>query len=104
MSDKSRNPRELTDEEEAEIQRLIASDPDSPEATDEQLAQARPFAEVFPEWAAEIAARTAGRPKLDQPKKAVSLRLDQDVVDGFKAKGPGWQSRINAALRKELGI
>lgn len=38
---------------EAEIQRRIASDPDAPEATDEQLAQAKPFKEVFPKrvWA-----------------------------------------------------
>lgn len=43
-----------------------------------------------------------GRPPLDSPKKLVSLRLDQDVIDGFRAGGPGWQSRINAALRKHL--
>ncbi|NNU63794.1 hypothetical protein G9X67_00605 [Rhizobium sp. WYCCWR 11152] len=38
----------LTDKEEAEIQKMIASDPDSPELTDEELAKARPFREVFP--------------------------------------------------------
>ncbi len=43
-----------------------------------------------------------GRPPLDTPKKLVSLRLDQDVIDRFRAGGPGWQSRINAALRKHL--
>jgi uncharacterized protein (DUF4415 family) len=43
-----------------------------------------------------------GRPPLDAPKKLVSLRLDQDVIDRFRAGGPGWQSRINAALRKHL--
>ena len=40
---------DLTDEEEAEIQRQIAEDPDDFTPTDEELAQARPFAEVFPE-------------------------------------------------------
>ncbi|MBY0305780.1 MAG: hypothetical protein B7Y43_17245 [Sphingomonas sp. 28-62-20] len=40
-----------------------------------------------------------GRPKLDRTKQHVSLRLDQDVIDSFKAAGPGWQSRINEALR-----
>ncbi|MDW6025899.1 hypothetical protein SAZ10_29485 [Mesorhizobium sp. BAC0120] len=44
----------LSDEEEAEIQREIAADPDAPEATDEELAQAKPFAEVFPELAAKL--------------------------------------------------
>jgi hypothetical protein len=40
--------RPLTDDEEAEIQRMIASDPDNPELTDEQIAGLRPFAELFP--------------------------------------------------------
>lgn len=46
--------------------------------------------------------RGRGRPPLNAPKKLVSLRLDQDVIDAFRAGGPGWQSRINAALRKHL--
>ncbi|MBY3616627.1 hypothetical protein HJA81_25625 [Rhizobium bangladeshense] len=57
--------RPLTDEEEADIQRLIASDPDNPELTDGQIASARPFREVFPDLAAsidrEIAKRERGR-------------------------------------------
>ena len=43
-----------------------------------------------------------GRPRQDHPKRQVTLRLDQDVVDGFRETGPGWQGRINAALRKAL--
>lgn len=50
------------------------------------------------------AARPAGRPKKAAPKKAVSLRLDPDVVAHFREEGPGWQSRINAALRKVAGL
>jgi uncharacterized protein (DUF4415 family) len=46
--------------------------------------------------------RGRGRPPLGAPKKLVSLRLDQDVIERFRAGGPGWQSRINAALRKHL--
>lgn len=45
-----------------------------------------------------------GRPKSDQPKQQVTLRLDQAVLDAFRATGPGWQSRINAQLRKALGL
>jgi uncharacterized protein (DUF4415 family) len=41
-----------------------------------------------------------GRPPSDNPKKAVTLRLDSDVVAHFRATGPGWQTRIDAALRK----
>jgi uncharacterized protein (DUF4415 family) len=50
------------------------------------------------------AARPAGRPRKTQPKEAVSIRLDPDVVAHFRAGGPGWQSRINAALRKAAGL
>ena len=41
-----------------------------------------------------------GRPKAEVTKDAVSLRLDRDVVAHFRRGGSGWQSRINAALRK----
>ena len=43
-----------------------------------------------------------GRPKLDQPKKQITLRLDQDVIDRLRAGGPGWQGRINDILRKAV--
>ena len=45
-----------------------------------------------------------GRPRSDNPKRQVTLRLDPDVVEKFRATGKGWQSRINAELRKALGI
>lgn len=41
-----------------------------------------------------------GRPPLAAPKEATSLRLDADVLAHFRKGGAGWQSRINAALRK----
>jgi uncharacterized protein (DUF4415 family) len=41
-----------------------------------------------------------GRPPSPRPKQALSLRLDDDVVAYFRRSGRGWQSRINAALRK----
>jgi uncharacterized protein (DUF4415 family) len=41
-----------------------------------------------------------GRPKLEKPKQPVSLRLDADVLAHFRRSGRGWQSRINAVLRK----
>jgi uncharacterized protein (DUF4415 family) len=45
-----------------------------------------------------------GRPKLDNPKRQVTIRLDDAVIEGFRAQGAGWQSRVNAELRKVLGI
>jgi uncharacterized protein (DUF4415 family) len=41
-----------------------------------------------------------GRPKSGNPKHPVSLRLDPDVLAHFRRGGRGWQSRINAVLRK----
>jgi uncharacterized protein (DUF4415 family) len=48
--------------------------------------------------------KSIGRPLSDNPKKQVTLRLDPDVIEKFRATGKGWQSRINAELRKALGI
>jgi uncharacterized protein (DUF4415 family) len=47
-------------------------------------------------------ARLVGKrgPQKAPTKIAVSIRLSPDVVKHFKAKGPGWQSRIDDALRK----
>lgn len=45
---------------------------------------------------------TRGRPKLENPKRQVTLRLDADLIDQFRASGPGWQTRINDILRGHL--
>jgi uncharacterized protein (DUF4415 family) len=37
-------------------------------------------------------------------REQVTLRIDRDVLDVFQADGPGWQERINAALRKAAGL
>jgi uncharacterized protein (DUF4415 family) len=37
-------------------------------------------------------------------KEMVSLRIDQDVLEYFQEGGPGWQERINEALRKAAGM
>lgn len=41
-----------------------------------------------------------GRPPLEYPKEAVKLRLDHDVLAAYRRIGKGWQTRINADLRK----
>jgi len=45
----------------------------------------------------------ASAPSLPGAKEQVTLRIDRDVLDFFQADGPGWQERINAALRKAAG-
>jgi uncharacterized protein (DUF4415 family) len=70
--------------EDARIAAGIASDPDA--APD--MSAPRP------------GIRRAGRPTKAKPKVAVTLRLDQDVLARFRATGQGWQTRINAALKR----
>jgi uncharacterized protein (DUF4415 family) len=43
-----------------------------------------------------------GRPRIPNPKVSTTLRLDVDVIEHFRKDGPGWQSRINAALREAM--
>jgi uncharacterized protein (DUF4415 family) len=58
----------------------------------------------LPEWADKVdaAAVRRGRPKSDSPKTSTTIRLDADIINRFRAGGPGWQSRINTALREWL--
>jgi uncharacterized protein (DUF4415 family) len=71
---------------------------DNPELTKADFARAAPFAEVFPDFAASI--RKGRGPNKAPTKKLVSLRLSPEVIEHFKATGDGWQSRIDATLRK----
>lgn len=75
-------------EEDLEIARGIANDPDA--APD--LSQPVPGI-----------VRRVGRPNKIDAKVSVTLRLDRDIVERFKAAGSGWQTRINAALRRTIG-
>jgi uncharacterized protein (DUF4415 family) len=45
-----------------------------------------------------------GRPPSANPKLALKLRIDPDVVEYFRATGPGWQTRINDTLRREAKL
>jgi uncharacterized protein (DUF4415 family) len=83
-----------TPEEEAAIARGIAADPDTYELTDEEIDSMEPFPEFI--------AKKLGRPKLEHPKEQVSIRYDADILAAFRASGPGWQTRMNDALREWL--
>ena len=43
-----------------------------------------------------------GRPALPMPKPRVTLRLDADLLEQLRANGPGWQTRLNVAVREWL--
>jgi uncharacterized protein (DUF4415 family) len=79
---------------------------DSPELTRAEIASLRPAREALPP--AIFDALTRRKPGQRGSQKAptktlVSLRLDRDLVDALKAGGSGWQSRVNAMLRKATG-
>lgn len=69
-----------------------------------------PDPEIEREWTKEDFARAdlyrgnklirRGRPPKIDPKEVVNIRLDKDVLAHFKKAGPGWQTRINEALRR----
>jgi uncharacterized protein (DUF4415 family) len=80
----------------------VVFDDENPEWTEEMFAQARPASELFPSHMAAMLIRK-GRPKGSTSaitKRQVTLRLDQDVIEKFKAGGQGWQSRMNEALKR----
>lgn len=94
----------ISDAEEDAINRGAASDPDAPELTDSQLARMRPASEMLPkifgQENAEKLIRRRGRPALPVTKVAVNVRYDRDLLEAFKAKGDGWQTLMNSALRE----
>jgi len=79
-----------TMDEDAAIDAGIAADPDTADVSAKDFANLRPV--------------RRGRPKLDHAKQAVKLRLDADLLEHLRASGPGWQSRVNEALRKVAGL
>jgi uncharacterized protein (DUF4415 family) len=79
-----------------------STDDENPEWTKEDFARARPACKVVPEIVA--AYRRARSPQKRPTKRLVSLRLDPDVIEHFRAHGPGRQARINTTLRKAAGL
>lgn len=77
---------------------------DNPEWTAEDFARAKPLSEMISPVLFEKLKSLRGQrgPQKQPTKQLVSLRIDRDIIEKFKADGPGWQSRMNEALRKAL--
>jgi uncharacterized protein (DUF4415 family) len=90
------------DEPDVDLSNLGSND--APELTPELAATLQPLEKVDPQLAAFV--RRGGRPALPERdrKRRVTIMLDPDVIEHFKAGGRGWQTRINAALRKAAGL
>lgn len=81
---------------------LIGPDPeDERPRTEAELAQAHPFAEALPDLAENLR-RSRGRPKIANPKQAVTLRISPETIERFKKTGKNWRTRMSQALEKAL--
>lgn len=68
------------------------------------LSDARTEAEAaFKKATAKVAEAPPKRTTVPGVKEQITLRIDQDVLEYFQQDGPGWQDRINEALRKAAG-
>lgn len=101
-----RSIESMTDEEDAKLTAAALADPDNPPLTDTFSRRARRAEDVAPEIVARYLARKRGQrgPQKAPTKQLVSLRIDRDVLAKFRATGPGWQARMNAALRAAAGL
>lgn len=98
---KARTSPPLSDAEEALIQAEIAADPDSPELTDAQIAAGGRAGDMLPQGLFAALTRR-GRPRSDNAKVLVTLRLDPAVLDGYRSGGAGWQVRMGDVLAAGL--
>ncbi len=86
---------EVSPAEDRRITRAARTDPDNPPLGEAELVAFRPAAEVMPDLV-QAFRRSRRKPR----KVQLTLRLDPDIIDFFRAGGRGWQTRINAALRE----
>lgn len=82
--------------------RITLHTEDVPELRDAFFKEATPLSAMFPELAAHAAKRKVGRPKSANPKKLQSFKLSADLIEGIKATGAGFNTRVEAVLRKAL--
>jgi len=81
---------------------MIDKDGEVRELTDDDLKKFGPADEVLPEsLKAKLGIRRRG-PQKDPTKERITIRLSSNVVEGFRATGPGWQGRIDSALKDWL--
>lgn len=76
-----------TPEEDAAITSAALPDPDAMPLTDA-------------EWVAAKPSLGRGRPRAEVTKERITIRLSPEVLSYFRASGPGWQTRMDEALRE----
>jgi uncharacterized protein (DUF4415 family) len=83
----------------ARVKREAATDAPIPYAATDGPYDPNDAAAVAAYWQSATVKRGRGRPTVDVKRPTLNMRVDADVLDAFKATGPGWQTRINAVLR-----
>lgn len=92
-----------TPEDATQINAGIAADPDTVELDEEWFTRALPARKFFsPQTYEKLCAMRQRGPK-DKPLKVpTTIRFDADVLEALRAKGHGWQTRVNALLREAV--
>ena len=80
---------------------------DNPEWTLQEMAKARPVAELLPgligaKATEQLLRRGKGRPPKEDRKVNQTIRLDPDVLAAYRHEGKGWQTLINKVLRDNM--
>ena len=73
------------------------------ELSDSDFAEMRPVSEVLPDpvktqQAGVIESNPVGRPRVENPKQPVTIRLSPEVTKYFRGTGKGWQTRVDKVL------
>ncbi len=78
-----------------------AIDAENPEWTKEDFARAVPFSQLPEPLQTKLRSLKKPRgPQKAATKEVVTIRLSRDVVERLRASGPGWQTRVDTALRQ----
>jgi uncharacterized protein (DUF4415 family) len=86
----------------ARVKRDAAKDGPVPFDADSELYNPNDSAAVAAYWSTASIKRGRGRPVVAVKRPTLNMRVDAQVLDAFKATGPGWQTRINALLRNAV--
>jgi uncharacterized protein (DUF4415 family) len=82
------------------LRRTLGSDLKRVDAHVVQTEEYEELPELTEDMLARATLRKGGRPKSVNPRQMISLRLPPDVIERWKATGPGWQTRMAEKLAK----
>lgn len=75
-------------------------DDDNPEWTQKDFDRAVPFSQLPKSLQEKLRSLKKRGPQKAPTKEIVTIRLSRDVVERLRASGPGWQTRVDGALRE----